>query len=90
MSSEEIKAVKYTCGGCGRVTIIEQGEQKPEGYHGLMEFVSSRGEIGGEVYACRKGCLLKAVTAIVDPRADDDDIDDLGTPTGEQDGGGQP
>lgn len=60
MSSEEIKAVKFTCGGCGGTAIVEQGI-RPEGYHGRMELATVKGETGGEVFACRKACIRAAV-----------------------------
>lgn len=60
MPSEEIKAVKFTCGGCGATAIVEQGA-RPEGYHGRIELATIKGETGGEVYACRKACIRAAV-----------------------------
>lgn len=60
MPSEEIKAVKFTCGGCGATAIVEQGA-RPEGYHGRMELATVKGETGGEVWACRKACIRAAV-----------------------------
>lgn len=60
MASEEIKAVKYTCGGCGATAIVEQGA-RPEGYHGRIELATIKGETGGEVFACRKACIRAAV-----------------------------
>jgi hypothetical protein len=60
LPSEEIKAVKFTCGGCGATAIVEEGA-RPEGYHGRIELATIKGETGGEVYACRKACIRAAV-----------------------------
>lgn len=64
MSSEEIKAVRFICLGCGKRIIVEQGE-KPEGFHGLMEWLTPKTEQRGQVYACRRACVQKAVLTAV-------------------------
>lgn len=62
MPVEDVPAKRWTCAGCGKSVLLEQNE-KPEGYHGQIELVTRADETGGEVYACKKGCLLKAVIA---------------------------
>jgi hypothetical protein len=43
-----------------------------------MELITRRGETGGSVYACRKGCLLKAVGAVTgDNGKEESDEDDV-------------
>lgn len=75
MPVEEIKAKRWTCGGCGR-SVITAEDEKPEGYHGTMELVTRKGEQGGEVYACKRGCIQKAVRAAVGAVSLTDDEDD--------------
>jgi hypothetical protein len=75
MPVEEIKAKRWTCGGCGR-SVITADDEKPEGYHGNMELVTRKGEQGGEVYACKRGCIQKAVRAAVGDGSQADDEDD--------------
>lgn len=75
MPVEEIKAKRWTCGGCGR-TVITAEDEKPEGFHGAMELVTRKGEQGGDVYACKRGCIQKAVRAAVGDGQSDADEDE--------------
>lgn len=62
MASEEIKAIRYTCGGCEKSVIVEQGAVV-EGYHGTIELITRDRVVEGEVYACKPGCIKGAVLA---------------------------
>jgi len=75
MPVEDIPAKRWTCAGCGR-SVITAVDEKPEGYHGAMELVTRKGETGGSVYACKKGCLLKAIGSVTGDTGKDDTEDE--------------
>lgn len=65
MAVEEITAKRWTCDGCGS-SVKTEADEKPEGFHGKAEFVTrNKGEQGGEFYACKRGCIQKAVRSAV-------------------------
>ena len=65
MAVEEITAKRWTCDGCGS-SVKTEADEKPEGFHGKAEFITRKnGETGGEFYACKRGCIQKAVRATV-------------------------
>jgi hypothetical protein len=72
MPVEDVPAKRWTCAGCGRSVLLE-ADEKPEGYHGLMELITRKGETGGDVYACRKGCIHKAVLAVTGDNGKDEE-----------------
>ena len=76
MPVEEIKATRWTCGGCGR-SVITAEDEKPEGFHGDVTMLSRKnnGELGDDWYACKRGCIQKAVReAVGDNGKDDEDV----------------
>lgn len=64
MAVEEITAKRWTCDGCGS-SVKTEADEKPEGFHGKAEFATKKGETGGEFYACKRGCIQKAVRSVV-------------------------
>lgn len=81
MPVKDVPAKRWTCAGCGKSVLLELDE-KPEGYHGEIELITRRDETGGEVYACKKGCLLKAVIAVTEVNGEDEpDPDEDPEPT---------
>lgn len=68
MAIEEIQAVEYTCNGCGSTTLTRVGDPKPKGYYGTAELINEDGEWMGKFYACRKGCIHRAITAVTGAR----------------------
>lgn len=61
MSREEVKATRVTCDGCGSVTLIEADDELPYGWHGNHMNIGDWGGTGGSWYACKRGCILKAI-----------------------------
>lgn len=60
--AEEITALRFQCGGCGKVEIVPLGEEVPLGFHGtVIEHATMGGGWGGEWYACKPSCIRKAV-----------------------------
>jgi hypothetical protein len=82
MPVEDVPAKRWTCAGCGRSVLLE-ADDKPEGYHGLMELITRKGETGGDVYACRKGCIHKAVLAVTGDNGKDDESEEEELTVGE-------
>lgn len=80
MAVEEITAKRWTCDGCGSSVKTEQDE-KPEGFHGKVELSSRKnnGEMGGDFYACKRGCIQKAVRSVVGdgPQGSEPDEDEV-------------
>jgi len=74
----EIKVDQYTCDNpaCGRVVLHdpEYDEAVPWGYHGTASLINERGGIGGEWFACKKGCVRGAVLAVAG--GPDDEVDE--------------
>lgn len=64
MAVEEITAKRWTCDGCAS-SVKTEADEKPEGFHGKAEFITRKGEQGGEFYACKRGCIQKAVRSVV-------------------------
>jgi hypothetical protein len=64
MAVEEITAKRWTCDGCGS-SVKTEADEKPEGFHGKAEFATKKGETGGTFFACKRGCIQKAVRAVV-------------------------
>lgn len=64
MAVEEITAKRWTCDGCGN-SVKTEADEKPEGFHGKAEFATKKGETGGTFYACKRGCIQKAVRSVV-------------------------
>lgn len=60
---------EFTCDGCGRTAVVDVDvDGLPTGYHISVTEVTGAGAAGGDVYACRRSCILKAVdVADVDP-----------------------
>lgn len=60
-----VQANKFTCGGCGRVVIVETNEPDPKGYHGSV--VLQPNDIGVDFFACRESCIKKAIITALEP-----------------------
>lgn len=76
MAVEEITAKRWTCDGCGS-SVKTESDEKPEGFHGAAEFVTRKGEQGGEWYACKRGCIQKAVRSVVGDGAQTESDDEI-------------
>lgn len=64
MSQRDVAVTEFTCDGCGRRALIDvEAVGPPIGYHITVTEVTGAGAGGGEVYACRRSCILKAVDA---------------------------
>jgi hypothetical protein len=63
VAKEEVKAERYTCDGCGSVHLILTGEELPYGWHGSHMNIGNWGGNGGTWFACKRGCILKAMDA---------------------------
>lgn len=61
MSVVKKEVEKYTCDGCGRVHVVEEGDDLPDGYHLEVTHIGAHGGDGGKVFACRPNCIRKAV-----------------------------
>jgi hypothetical protein len=66
MASKEIKGTEYACDAeCGTVRLVAEGAPKPDGYHIPLVDLWSNGSLaaraGAAVWACKPGCLRKAV-----------------------------
>lgn len=73
MAVEEITAKRWTCDGCGS-SVKTEADERPEGFHGKVEFITRKnGETGGKFYACKRGCIQKAVRAVVGDGAQNDE-----------------
>lgn len=75
MAVEEITAKRWTCDGCAK-SVKTEADEKPEGFHGKVELATKKGETGGEFYACKRGCIQKAVRSVVGDGQNDVDEDD--------------
>lgn len=65
MAKEEIKAVVYTCDGCGKRTMVEEGDLPP-GFHGKAFEISDTGGSANVIwFACRKVHITPAVAAAI-------------------------
>ncbi len=63
MTRREVTLTEYTCDGCGRTAVVDvEADGLPTGFHLSVTEVTGAGADGGDVYACRKSCVLKAVS----------------------------
>lgn len=60
---EQVYAVRWTCGGCGKevIQLADEGEEVPAGFHGSVMHIGDHGGTGGEFFACKETCIRKAV-----------------------------
>lgn len=66
MAKEEVKAVVYTCDGCGKRTMVEEGDL-PFGFHGkAFEIGDWGGGPNALWYACRDAHIKAAVKAALE------------------------
>lgn len=66
MASKEIKGTEYACDAeCGTVRLVAEGAPPPDGYHLPLVDLWSNGlrmaRAETAVWACKPGCLRKAV-----------------------------
>lgn len=67
MTSKDVKAVEWTCDGCGRTVLMQEHEGIPDGFHGTVTETGSWG--GGPSatwWACKATHIAKAVTSALD------------------------
>lgn len=76
MATEEIASVRHTCDArCGTVKLLPRGE-KPDGIHIALLETWRDGRLvakDGFVWACRPGCLRKAVDNVTRAALDAED-----------------
>ena len=62
MTKRDVQLTEYTCDGCGRRAVVDlEVDGLATGYHLSVTSVTGAGADGGDVYACRRSCILKAV-----------------------------
>ena len=61
MATEEIKAIQYTCDGCGSINIVVDS-MEILGYTGSVLWQYETGGHAAEWYACKPTCIKNAVT----------------------------
>ena len=52
----------HECDACGSHRIQVEGDGPPNGFHGTVLEVSDTGGMSAKWYACKEGCIRKAVT----------------------------
>lgn len=57
---------EYVCDGCGKSTIVVEGEDQPLGIEGTVAEHHPGGGNGGGFWACSRKCVRKAIITVLD------------------------